>query len=387
MADLLKALQQSYYTPQDTGAGIAAEVIGKSTPTFYNPYASTGQNLATGIGGALITGLLGGMARGSAAKRNAEMLPQIQQIFKARPEDRMAIAGDNQRLTPLIAALDAQRFQQQQDLQNMRSQKLIDLEYAPLMEGTKAFTGALADQGQYYIQGVDGKPAVVRANEAGILDPYEQEQKIIRAKDEATFGTGTKEFERASQLRKDFQSQAPVKRFIYLDEGIKALEKAVLDPDAMSAVEIVRRGIQAIEPGLAVRTDDQLDVAARQALPDKLYAEFKQAKEGGVGLSAEARLGILNIARRAYLESATKFNQELDRYNKLKTDTAGFAPDRDIIGYDKVELPQYDEQYTLDKIKMAIEPGYLPQPKRNAQGQIIESREQYKNRIAEMRKK
>jgi hypothetical protein len=378
MADLLKALQQSYYTPQETEYGIAADIIGKSTPAFYNPYASTGQNLATGIGGALVSGLLGGMARGSAAKRNAEMLPQIQQIFQAPASQRMQIVGENQRLSPLVAAMQAQEFKQQQDLAKMQQQKLIDLQYAPLMEGTKALVGAQAEQGQYYVQGLDGKPILATAGQANLLDPYQQQQKMIAEKDKATFGTSTERSKRAGVFRKEFQSLPQVKRFMYLDENMKALEKAVLDPDAMSAVEIVRRGIQFIEPGLAVRTDDQLDVAARQALPERLYAEFKQAKEGGVGLSAEARMGILNIARRAYIPSINKFNQELRRYNKLKTETEGFAPDKNILGYDPIEVPNYNAQYTLDKIKMAIEPGYLPKP---LQG---ETKEAYKARVKEM---
>jgi len=179
MADLLKALQQSYYTPQETEYGIAADIIGKSTPAFYNPYASTGQNLATGIGGALVSGLLGGMARGSAAKRNAEMLPQIQQIFQAPASQRMQIVGDNQRLSPLVAAMQAQEFKQQQDLANFIEQ-----------ETNKQLIQKLADENKLLIGG-----KLQDVSKFGIPSIYEREAKLIKAKKGAEYDAEAKRVE------------------------------------------------------------------------------------------------------------------------------------------------------------------------------------------------
>lgn len=85
--------------------------------------------------------------------------------------------------------------------------------------------------------------------------------------------------------------------------------RALQDPTATSDVELTRAAIQAIEPGLAVRTDDQSAISQSAALPDSYKAAMTRALTGESGLAADVRKGLYRIAARRYNANGTKFNE------------------------------------------------------------------------------
>ena len=117
-----------------------------------------------------------------------------------------------------------------------------------------------------------------------------------------------------TSLRKEFEGKAEVKNYILADVGLKAMREAIKDPSATSDVELIRRGIQAIEPGLAVRTDDQTAVYESTSIPGAWKAQIVRALNGESGLSPEVRNGLLKIAERSHKELSTNFNQARDYY-------------------------------------------------------------------------
>lgn len=68
--DLFASLYGAKYAPIDNPYGIAAQGVASALPALVSPYASTGANFATILGGALVSGLLGYQARQQADERN-----------------------------------------------------------------------------------------------------------------------------------------------------------------------------------------------------------------------------------------------------------------------------------------------------------------------------
>lgn len=118
-----------------------------------------------------------------------------------------------------------------------------------------------------------------------------------------------KNLERVTALRKEFSSLPEVQTFKLSDTGFKSMLRALQDPTATSDVELTRAAIQAIEPGLAVRTDDQSAISQSAALPDSYKAAMTRALTGESGLAADVRKGLYRIAARRYNANGTKFNE------------------------------------------------------------------------------
>lgn len=120
--------------------------------------------------------------------------------------------------------------------------------------------------------------------------------------------------DRVTALRKDFEAKPEIREFVMADTGFKAMMKAFEDPAGTSDVELTRRAIQAIEPGLAVRTDDQNAIAQSPSLPQEWKAQMTGALAGTSKLAPEVREGLMRIAGRSYNEKAIQFNKAKNFY-------------------------------------------------------------------------
>lgn len=141
MADritLLQALQSGLTQAQETPSGIGAGVIGSAIPSLQNPYASTSSNLGHTLGASLLGGLLAGYARSQAQSENAQLIPQMSAVMNASsPEERMALAGGNPRLSPLIQALSMEDFESKRKIQDQINSKAIDYQYNPQIKAAE----------------------------------------------------------------------------------------------------------------------------------------------------------------------------------------------------------------------------------------------------------
>jgi hypothetical protein len=149
-------------------------------------------------------------------------------------------------------------------------------------------------------------------------------------------------------MRNDFIKDPIVRDYLYAKEGLGALEKAVKDPRPIADVEITRRGIQAIEPGLAVREDDQRAITLSTSLPDWAKQIMLSSLAGESRMTPEQRQGILDIAKRAQIEKAKSYNdfrgstlQTIEQYRDI-----GVDPER-VLTYPAADL---------DKLQMEENP-------------------------------
>jgi len=347
MATLAEALQGLNYRGSDTGYGIAAQTLGQMTPQLINPYGSTGQAIGISLGSVLLQSLLGYQARQQASRDTLELNTLANQLMtQTTPEARTSfISGvsdpmNQSRLSTLSTALMQQEAARQADLTTKRG--LVELEVdsarakemgvplaqlseldkqrearrAALFETTPSVTGEMLTVPEAASQ-VDAASILARPEAQQVLTKPEREALAAQAK-----LTADRRGE-ADTLRKEFNALPEVKNFSLIDTAAKVVSKAVEDPSAVATQELVRRAVQLIEPGMAVREGEQAAIMASQSIPDRFKGELEQALSGQGGLQAETRAGIMRIAQRAYEAQA-------DRYKATKDFYEGIAEERGI---------------------------------------------------------
>lgn len=332
MADndaLLQALSGAMYQRESDPFGIAASAIQAAAPLLTSPYASSGRNAGYTAGAALLAGLLGGIGQNRVDSRNQEMFGQVQRGLND-PSLWGSITQENPRLTGLANALMVDQQQRQAAANQKLQEKLQD----KLLDQGKVYSGGslttLFDPTADAAAKAEAEAAAkIRGEMAGYGISAEQNPASPQYKAKKdTIGI-------SESLRKEFSGQDVVKDFKRAEIGLRSLAKAMQDPAATSDVEIIRAAIQAIEPGLAVRTDDQTAIAQSVSIPDSMKAELSRALTGKSGLAPEVRSGLMRIAARRYHEYASEFNQIRGGYKSI-AERQKLNPD-DVLLYPQAE--------------------------------------------------
>jgi len=340
MATLEEALYGLNYTPAQTGYGIGQQALAQATPQLINPYGSTGQAIGIGLGSILLQSLLGYQARSQAAqdtlKANTlanQMMsmetPQARTDFIAGIDDPMQQA----RLSTLATALSAQERARQADLLKLRGvadievqkQRAIEagvgLEELPALDKLRKerlanIFGAPATEAG----GISLPEAAQSVDAASMLANPEMQQMLTKPQKEALTARAKltdQQREESDKLRKEFSSLPEVKNYSLIDTAARVVTKAVQDPSAVATQELVRRAVQLIEPGMAVREGEQAAIMSSQSIPDQFKGQLQRALTGEGGLQEDVRAGILRIAQRAYESQAERYKATKDFYENL----------------------------------------------------------------------
>ena len=130
------------FSGADNFYGLGASTLASSLPALINPRSSVGRNLAIGLGGTLLTALLGYQARQQASEDTIATMDYGNQILKmTNPDDRLALAKsvgeqDSQRgakLATLVNALGAQETITGLNNQVKQADMIRDVEQARLI--------------------------------------------------------------------------------------------------------------------------------------------------------------------------------------------------------------------------------------------------------------
>lgn len=183
-------------------------------------------------------------------------------------------------------------------------------------------------------------------------------------------------FDDAEKVRKEFNALPEVQDFKTVSTGYRALIEAMKDPAGTSDFEIIRRAAQAVEPGLAVRKDDQDSIEAAPSLFGSYSAQVRGALQGKSRLSDDVRAGLMRIAERSYNTNAQAFNKTRAFY---RTQLSNRGLDPQILSpleeAPPVGIPQ-DQPLpeSVPTLGMGTPPAKLPG----------ESKEQYRARLRSM---
>lgn len=120
----------------------------------------------------------------------------------------------------------------------------------------------------------------------------------------------TEELAARRQVTQDFEKLA--KEYRESESGFRAMVKAWHDKGGTSDYELIRRAAQAVEPGLAVRKDDQDSIQQAASLLGETEQTIKAAMTGTTKLTDDVRDGIMRIAQRAVSERAVEYNMARD---------------------------------------------------------------------------
>ena len=108
LQDSLSGLQ---FSGADNSWGLGASALASSLPALINPRSSVGRNIAIGLGGTLLTALLGYQARQQASEDTIATMGYGNQILgAASPEEQFAIATaveDTQQKAKLLTLVNA----------------------------------------------------------------------------------------------------------------------------------------------------------------------------------------------------------------------------------------------------------------------------------------
>ena len=130
------------FSGADNSWGLGASALASSLPALINPRSSVGRNIAIGLGGTLLTALLGYQARQQASEDTIATMDYGNQILKmTNPDDRLALAKsvgeqDSQRgakLATLVNALGAQETIAGLNNQVKQADMIRDVEQARLI--------------------------------------------------------------------------------------------------------------------------------------------------------------------------------------------------------------------------------------------------------------
>jgi len=276
--NILAALQDPLYTGGETYAGIGAGAIANSLPALVDPYGSTGSNALNVFGGSILAALLGRMAKDDAAEINADIATKQSNFLSADPAQRVALTKQDPRtFARLQAALSANDLMQQaQDAANRRQleiQKPFEVE-----KENRALENQIKLQTDPRLLGLQSK---------------EDASKLFDA-------------ERA--LTNDFTKHPVVVDYKYKENTLKALTEAYKDKKGTSDFEMLRRVTQMVEPGLAVRQDDQESLQNAASALGVSSAFIDSIVNGNSKNDPTVRAGMMRIAQRAYDSSLGNYN-------------------------------------------------------------------------------
>lgn len=343
MNDILNALASSQYKPAETGYGLGAQGINAALTSgaLVNPYGSVGSNAGMTLGAGILSALLTNFARTSANEDNIA-LSGLQSEFlnpQTTSERRTALMHEQPRLGPLQAVLMGNAFNlvQKQQEEKMKLDTGLPYEVAKEQRGInndilKATGGATIDLNKSV--GKVFNPLTGQTEQ--VIDPYDEAAKKIKiearaqaeAKDEALrnkYGADAgvpkviaqPDLEEAqSKLQGTFNALPEVKTFSIVKASADSLSKALKDKGSVSDLELVRRSIQMIEPGMAVREGEQAAVTNSQSIPDAWKGQLDKALRGETSLDDGVRKGIKALAERAYNAQKTQYDLAYDFYKK-----------------------------------------------------------------------
>lgn len=358
MADeLTNALAGLQFSPMDTGYGIGARGVAQALPTLVNPYANPLQNLGVTLGGALVASLLGYQAQkesfnmGLQTQQYANQMaalttPEARTDFLAGLPSEAISSGVGGRLSTLSQALNKQSTMQNLLIEQEKA-KLMALE--PLksdIERSRELGIPYGELSKFDEERKARREALLAATlttptttpgmtipsiEGNILTRPESYELLTKPEQQALTAQQKFEderFKKADDLRKEFSGLPEVKNFSLIDTAAKVVAKAVKDPNAVATQELIRRAVQLIEPGMAVREGEQAAIMASQSIPDRLKGELSRAFAGEGGLSAPTRDGIMRIAERAYQAQSERYKTTKDYYEGLAKERG--LPTKDI---------------------------------------------------------
>ena len=358
------------FSGADNSWGLGASALASSLPALINPRSSVGRNLAIGLGGTLLTALLGYQARQQASEDTIATMDYGNQILKmTNPDDQLALAKrvgeqDSQRgarLATLVNALGTSRLvnslelARQTELENIkaRSQIAQNLNMDPA-ELPGYFTEKKAAQEFYDAQNAQD----VANTQVGVTDPQalgaalpvsnnqpdpmiirfgtaqaiQNEQKRVsdlnqqtltnkNAAEAAKFARGNEINNRSTALSNNDLS----KNLLLARGSLEDLKNIVKSPTAFAGETMSKIFERIVNPANMVTLQELGTYANAQSLYDKLQGQWAKISAGEATTTPQFKAELIEFAQMAVDARGTLYNTmvqtAVDRANEQGLET------------------------------------------------------------------
>lgn len=284
-------------------------IIGKSLASWQPNYSymNAGESALTSFGKAFASGLLSNYAQ----NRSADQLSSVVSVLPQLSSDPMSVTTpegvDSSAFNLLRGSAYLNKLQEEKEEKALGKTGLADLLKTVLGEGVKSGT----------ISGADAVKAMTTKDFSKLDSALDADKNpnspAYKAKQDL--------FDDERSLANDFIKDSVVKDFKYKEQGLKALEQAYKDKSGTSDFELLRRTAQMVEPGLAVRADDQASLQGAASLFGMTESAIKAIASGQSKLEDGVRSGMMRIAKRAYNSTLNDYNTIRDSYLKRATES------------------------------------------------------------------
>jgi hypothetical protein len=297
----------------DTPYGLGALTVAQTTPQMMDPYGSWQRNLAVGLGGTLVTALLGYQARQQALEQNLALQPYITRALKAPSMEALDVIMAEEGGAPLrsIGAQLKMNLLENQAAAAKRQAELKDaLTIEAVKEGyvPKGFESLFpAPTGAISTDGVMRTPKEARE--------YAQKQELIKFEKQQE--AIAQEPARAAAERDDYvrlgetlKAEQPVKDFMQVQRYNKTIRELAANPTRANIDAMITLVKKSTDPnsvttlGEFAQVEDQQSAAQRytQALKN-IYSSNPRVAQEAINQMVEASDIVTNALGRTYNEA------------------------------------------------------------------------------------
>jgi hypothetical protein len=173
-------------------------------------------------------------------------------------------------------------------------------------------------------------------------------ERVLEAERLRQAGKPDTENKEIQALRREFNMRPEVKGFSKIRDAANVIQLAEQDPSAVSSVELAKRAVHLLEPGLAALQGEVAAIEQSASIPGQLKASLKKAITGEGGLDEKVRAGIINMGKRAYTVASQTY-EETRKFYEDEARAAGLDPTRiSSFGaarpFEQLTRPQQDQQ-------------------------------------------
>lgn len=286
----------------DTPYGLGALTVAQTTPQMMDPYGSWQRNLAVGLGGTLVTALLGYQAKQQALEQNLALQPYITRALKAPSMEALDAIMAEEGGAPL-RSIGAQLKTNLLEQQAVRAKREADLRDVLTLEAAKEGYIPKGYESLFNVPSaatpVDAAAATATGAPSGVFrTPKEQrewaqkqeEMKFQKSLEEKAGQAGREAAERSDYMRLsgDIQAMQPVKDFNQVQRYNETIRKLAANPTRANIDAMITLVKKSTDPNSVTTLGEFTQVEDQQSALQKYTQALKNVYSSNPRVAKQA---------------------------------------------------------------------------------------------------
>jgi len=334
----------------DTPYGLGALTVAQTTPQMMDPYGSWQRNLAVGLGGTLVTALLGYQAKQQALEQNLALQPYITRALKAPSMEALDAIMAEEGGAPL-RSIGAQLKTNLLEQQAVRAKREADLRDVLTLEAAKEGYIPKGYESLFNVPSaatpVDAAAATATGAPSGVFrTPKEQrewaqkqeEMKFQKSLEEKAGQAGREAAERSDYMRLsgDIQAMQPVKDFNQVQRYNETIRKLAANPTRANIDAMITLVKKSTDPNSVTTLGEFTQVEDQQSALQKYTQALKNVYSSNPRVAKQA-IDQMVEASDIVTESLGRRYNEIVRSGVEQAKALGFTDPNEI----KLRAPYY----------------------------------------------